>query len=160
MDPQKPKHTKSAPQSPKQADDEEENLTPKKDFEFDLDWDWKEFIKKKDFKGFIRDMNEKKRIERELLQQNKSLPADFDKSFQTTKKPSRIDKQRLVYVAQKASLAKNVPIDVMDEILNELDTQIAHLTQFESKANKEFEELGMLYSYYVKKKKKANEKYE
>lgn len=159
VDPQKTKHTKSPAQSSKEAD-EDENLTPKKDFEFDPNWDWKEFIKKKDYKGFIRDMNEKKRIERELLQKNKTLPSDINKNFQTTQKPDKIDKQRLVYVAQKAAISKNVPIDTMDEILNELDTQIAHLTQFESKANKEFEELGMLYSYYVKKKKKATEKYE
>lgn len=161
MDSQKSKITKSlVPSSPKDTEEDEKMSNRSKEFEFDATWDWKEFIKKKDFKGSIRDMNEKKRIERELAQNHMSSPANLSKTFQPTKKPDRIDKQRLVYVAQKAAVSKNIPVDTMDEILNELDKQLKRSIQFETKASKEYKELGMLYSYYVKKKKKVEKDFE
>lgn len=148
--------------------DEDHDASPHstKPVVFDTKWDWEEFIRKKDFKGSIAERNEKKRIEREreIRRQHPYLPQSTFQQRTPVKKPKRskqlIDREKLVYVAQRAADASNVPVDTMDAILNELDTQISILTQYETRSTKEYEDLEMLQNHYETQIKKAKEKYE
>ncbi|OHS96201.1 hypothetical protein TRFO_10146 [Tritrichomonas foetus] len=71
------------------------------------------------------------------------------------KKKPVVDKQRLVYVAQKAASAINTKKETMEEILNVMDEQIQNSVQFERNAYKRVDDLNFEFKNMTKEKNRV-----
>ena len=121
-------------------EDEKEKYQPQ-EINFGEDFDWEEFIRIKSF----------------IMKTDKSK----DKG-ETKKKVKKIEinKQKLVFVAQKAANSVDCSPEIMQKIIAELDKQISVSKQFEEKANQNMDNLDFEYEEMKKEKDELTKQYD